>query len=297
MGKEQSLGVIIVRFQVDDLHEGHLDVFQEANQVNDKLLIIIGLSPCMCTANNALDFNARRFMLQEKYPKAMIAYVHDTKSDIDWSEALDAVIAKYGNQFSKITLYGGRDSFIKGYKTKKYPTVELVQRVVISGTEIRKRIAAQSQNSREFRAGAIWYALNQYPRAIPTVDIAIINRDKDLILLGKKPKEEGYRLVGGFVQPAESWEVAAAREAKEETSLSLELRELVYEGSFPVDDWRYRGEIDKITTTMFSVFNWSGTPKPGDDICALEWFSLDKNILQNVVEEHIPLVLKLISKY
>ena len=41
MKKTNSLGVIIGRFQVDELHEGHIDLIQEVEQTNDKLLIII----------------------------------------------------------------------------------------------------------------------------------------------------------------------------------------------------------------------------------------------------------------
>lgn len=295
--KSTSLGVVIGRFHVDELHEGHIDLIQEVEQTNDKLLIIVGLSPCMCTTYNPLDFNTRRHMLRETFPNAAIAYVHDTKEDIDWSEALDAIVAKYGNDFDKITLYGCRDSFIKHYETKKYLTQELVQRVVVSGSEIRKRIAAQSQNSKEFRAGAIWYALNQYPRAIPTVDIAIINKDTKYILLGRKQKESKYRLIGGFVQPGETYECAASRELQEESSLIVAPERLQYEQSFVIDDWRYRREVDKITSSLFTSFTWDGVPAPNDDIHELKWLLLSNWIYPEIVEEHIDMFRYLIQKY
>ncbi|MBV5346753.1 NUDIX hydrolase [bacterium] len=236
-------------------------------------------------------------MLHEYFPNAKIAYVHDVREDLDWSEALDAIVAKYQTDFGKITLYGCRDSFIKHYETKKFATQELVQRVVISGTEIRKRIAAQSQNSKEFRAGAIWYALNQYPKAIPTVDIAIINKATSHILLGKKPKENKFRLVGGFAQPGETWESSASRELFEETHLVVQPENLLYERSFVIDDWRYRREIDKITTSLFTAFDWSGVPNPDDDICELQWFRLGAWTSPNVVYEHQDMFKHLAMKY
>lgn len=295
--KTKSLGVIIGRFHVDELHEGHIDLIQEVEQTNDKLLIIVGLSPCLCTSYNPLDFHTRRHMLRESFPNAAIAYVHDTKEDIDWSEALDAIVAKYGDAFDKITLYGCRDSFIKHYETRRFATQELVQRVIVSGTEIRRRIAAQSQNSKEFRAGAIWYALNQYPRAIPTVDIVIINKETKYALLGRKPKEKEFRIVGGFVQPGETWEMAASRELQEETNLIVPTTDLVYEGSFAIDDWRYRKEVDKITTTLFTADAWSGVPVPDDDISELQWTLLSTWAGPHIVEEHRDMFLHLVNKY
>ena len=297
MKKTNSLGVIIGRFHVDELHEGHIDLIQEVEQTNDKLLIIVGLSPCLCTAHNPLDFHTRRHMLRESFPNAAIAYVHDTKEDIAWSEALDVIVAKYGESFDKITLYGCRDSFIKHYETKRYATQELVQRVIVSGTEIRRHIAAQSQNSKQFRAGAIWYALNQFPRAIPTVDIAVINKESKQILLGRKPKENEYRIIGGFVQPGETWEDTASRELYEETHLVVALEQLQYEKSFFIDDWRYRSEVDKITTSLFTAFDWSGVPAPDDDIHELQWFLLSGWAYPKIVEEHREMFSYLVKKY
>jgi len=298
---QKSLGVIVGRFHVDDLHEGHTDLISDVSNIFDQVLIVVGLGPCKCTVNNPLDFHTRRFMLQARFPNVKIAYIADVKEDRDWSLALDDLVTKYSKGFDSITLCGGRDSFIKHYTTKKYPTKELIQRAVVSGTEIRKRIAVQAQESAEFRAGAIWYSLNQYPQAIPTVDIAVINRQEELILLGRKPKEEAFRLIGGFAQPGETYEFSAARELQEEANLIVPAvnskNALHYERSFVVDDWRYRNEVNKITTLLFTVFDWSGTPAPGDDICELRWMPLSTVTLQKLVDEHVDMFLYLVKQY
>ena len=286
-----SLGVVIGRFQVDDLHEGHLDLLSEVAHTNTQLLIIIGLSPCRCTVYNPLDYDTRIRLLLEYFPQAKIAYINDVKSDVLWSETLDTIVSKYAGN-SKVTLYGCRDSFIKYYHGK-FPTQELLQRVIVSGSSIRKRIAEQSQHSKEFRAGAIWYAQNQYPQAIPTVDIAILNKGQ--ILLGKKAKEDKYRLIGGFAQPGETYEISALRELFEETA--LQATNIMYESSFFINDWRYKNEVNKITTLLFSVTSWNNVPKPGDDIHELQWFKLSNWACDQIVEEHLEMFSYLVKKY
>ena len=58
-----SLGVVIGRFQVDDLHEGHIDVLLETSNTNNQMLVVIGLGPCKCTTRNPLDYDTRRRMI------------------------------------------------------------------------------------------------------------------------------------------------------------------------------------------------------------------------------------------
>lgn len=296
MKKTNSLGVIIGRFQVDELHEGHIDILLETSNTNNQMLVVIGLGPCKCTIRNPLDYDTRRRMILEYFPNAKVAYINDLKSDADWSEVLDNLVSKYSIGFDTVTLYGCRDSFIKHY-SGKFPTQELVQRIFISGTEIRKRIAAQSQNSKAFRAGCIWYSLNQWPKPSTTVDIAIINKDIKHILLGRKQTEDKYRLIGGFARPGETFEISASRELQEETHLVASSENLCIEKSFFIDDWRYRNEVDKITTVLYTVFNWDGVPSPDDDIHELQWFKLNPWICDRVVPEHLEMLMYLINKY
>lgn len=291
-----SLGVVIGRFNVDDLTEGHFDLLAETSQLNSQMLVVIGLGPCRCTPRNPLDYDTRRRMILEYFPNAKIAYINDQKSDADWSVSLDNIVTKCSVGFDNITLYGCRDSFIKHY-FGKFPTQELVQRVFISGTEVRKRIAAQSQNSKAFRAGCIWYSLNLWARPITTVDIAVINKETKQILLGRKQTEDKYRLIGGFAQPGETFEMSASRELQEETHLAVPPENLCIEKSFFIDDWRYRGEVDKITTVLYTAFDWGGVPAPDDDIHELQWFELNTWTCNRVVPEHIEMFTYLVNKY
>ena len=79
----------------------------------------------------------------------------------------------------------------------------------------------------------------RYKNPVPTVDI-IIQRDPQILLV--KRKKEPFRglfaLPGGFVNEGERVEDAAKREAKEETSLDIELVDILGVYSDPNRDPR-----------------------------------------------------------
>ena len=62
-----------------------------------------------------------------------------------------------------------------------------------------------------------------------TVDAFIFNEDLNFILIKRKndPFKDYWALPGGFVEYGESVEDGAIREAKEETSIDIELIDLV----------------------------------------------------------------------
>jgi bifunctional NMN adenylyltransferase/nudix hydrolase len=238
MGK---IGVIIGRFQIDELHEGHRALIDYVIEKNDTLILFVGLSPLMCTFNNPLDFKSREKMLKEAYPDAIIMYIKDEVSDKSWSNKLDKMLKESVNPDDETCLYGSRDSFIRHYHGE-YKTKELEQTVFTSGTSIRKEIATSVVNSADFRKGIIWATMHQYTGPATTVDVAILNDDETKVLLGRKEKESHFRFIGGFAESGESFEQTAHREALEETSLAL--MDLRYIKSIPVDDWRYKNEIE-----------------------------------------------------
>ena len=98
---------------------------------------------------------------------------------------------------------------------------------------------------------------------IPTVDIIIEitrkNGQEGIILIKRKNPPHGWALPGGFVDVGESLEEAAVREAKEETSLDIKLKNQFHTYSDPKRDPR------KHTISTVYVATAQGRPRAQDD--------------------------------
>jgi 8-oxo-dGTP diphosphatase len=95
-----------------------------------------------------------------------------------------------------------------------------------------------------------------------TVDIIIEMRDRPgrpIVLIERKYPPHGWALPGGFVDVGERLEVAALREAREETSLDVELEVLL--GCYSDPDRDARGH----TVSAVYVASASGEPRAHDD--------------------------------
>jgi bifunctional NMN adenylyltransferase/nudix hydrolase len=297
---KEEIGVIIGRFQVHDLHEAHRDLINTVIANHKKVILFLGVSPVIGTTKDPLDFTTRKLMIQEHYPDINIAPLPDHRSDSIWSRMIDSRIREIF-PIGSVILYGGRDSFLPYYHGH-FPTSELEQTVYVSGTEIRKQVSEEIKSSHLWRAGAIYQAYNQYPVSYQTVDIACLGSGGHRILLCKKPSEDKFRFIGGFVDPKDlSLEHAARREFMEETGGNGEISDLKYLGSFRVDDWRYVKGRDKIMTSLFIGEMIFGTIEPSDDISELRWFGIsefkeDGFIEENIVPEHITLAKKVLEE-
>jgi len=287
-----DVGVLVGRFQVDALHEAHDKLIRSVLEEHEKVIVFLGLSPCRVTRNNPLDFECRKQMLLAQYPDINVLYIKDTVSDELWSKTLDSNISDLVGPTSTVMLYGGRESFIAHY-TGKYKTCELEQESYISGSEVRQKIGIKAKSCPEFRAGVIWAAYNQYPKAIPTVDIAVWDDKRERLLFARKPDESLYRFIGGFAQ-AGPYETEARREVSEEAH--IEISDPQYVGSAVIDDWRYRREVDKIVTLLFECVHVFGRPTPDDDIGELRWFDVATIKETDLVAEHRPLLSLLLEK-
>ncbi len=277
----KEIGVIVGRFQVPELHAGHIELIQKVLDNHKRVVIFLGISPVLVTKKNPLDFITRKEMILKVFANVTIVALPDMPNDDDWSKELDKRLREVCPMGTPL-LYGGRDSFIK-YYGGHFETTELDGIGDFSGTEIRKEVSQAIKASPDFRAGVIFAAYNQYPKVFPTVDVAIMKGDE--VLLGRKPHQTLFRFIGGFVDPTDdSFEKAAQREAQEETG--VEVGNLQYIGTARIDDWRYRNEVDKIITTLFTADYVLGNATAQDDIAELRWFKMKDLKEGDFVKEH-----------
>jgi bifunctional NMN adenylyltransferase/nudix hydrolase len=277
----KDIGIIVGRFQVNELHAGHIEFVEAVKARHKRVVIFLGISPALVTRNNPLDFVARKEMLVKQFPDISVLSIPDMPSDKDWSAELDRRIRE-ACPIGSVMLYGSRDCFITSY-FGHFETAELPAHIQVSGTEVRREVSQEVKSSPDFRAGVIFAAYNQYPKVYATVDVAIMQDGK--VLLGRKANQTKYRFIGGFSDPTdENYEAAARREAFEETG--LEVGNLQYVGSARINDWRYRSEQDKILTLLFTADLTFGKPEANDDIAELRWFNWDELNESVFVEEH-----------
>lgn len=289
MDKEYSIGSVVGRFQVHDLHDAHRYIIDQVVNNHKKSIIFLGVPKVVGTKKNPLDFDSRKKMIQASYPDSVILALPDFGDDVKWTSELDRRIREV-YPIGDVVLYGGRDSFIPYYKRGKgqFDCRELDQYTFVSGTEVRKIVSETVKNSPDFRAGVIYNAYNQYPKVHPCVDVAIMN-DDDKILLAKKPYENGWRFIGGFAHPTDdSFESTAKRKISQDAGNGLEISELKYIGSTLVPDWRYRGEEDKIISNFYKTKYIGGIIEPSDDVSELKFFNIkDLNDDLFVIEHRI----------
>lgn len=270
-----SYGVIVGRFQVNDLHDGHMELFRQVRARHSGVIVFIGVHPAGLSVNHPLDFPARKAMIQAKFPEFTVMPLADTRDDKSWSESLDNVISAAITGPADVTLYGGRDSFVPHYKGR-YTPVELalpVETQKVSGTDLRNEFANKVIESPEFRAGLIYAAAHLFPVCYPTVDVAIFTTDYTEVLLGRKPSDpkDKWRFIGGFAEKRRgSYEDDGRTEVMEEAGLDTGAME--YIGSAVIPDWRMNVLDKGIKTIFFATTTMSMGAKAGDDIEEVRWF-------------------------
>ena len=92
----------------------------------------------------------------------------------------------------------------------------------------------------------------------PTVDV-IIELEEGIVLIRRRYPPPGWAIPGGMIDAGESAEAAARREMREETTLDVELTELLGVYSDPTRD--PRGP----TISTVYIGRTHGTPRAADD--------------------------------
>lgn len=103
---------------------------------------------------------------------------------------------------------------------------------------------------------------------VPTVDV-IIEIAGRIVLIERKNPPFGWALPGGFVDYGESFEIAALREAEEETGLKVHALRQFHTYSAPDRDVRQH------TASTVFIGQADGLPRAGDDAARAELFAED----------------------
>lgn len=312
MEKLTTFGVVIARFQLPDVHNGHRGLLDYVAARHEHMLVLLGSNDVRFNPANPYPFHMRRSMLEVYYPDATILELPDSKiSNEHWSSVVDEKVQSVCGEAGAV-LYGSRDSFISSY-TGGFTTEVVTQFPSPSGTEVRQRwqeklidwvrkgIACtfgEVFNNLSFRLGWLAAIQAQYAITDPTVDVAICSSDYKRVLLGRRGKYVSLRFFGGFVDMNDlSYEAAALRERAEEV-LGITVGDPVYVGSGRINDKRYKHSGYGVMTTFFAMEHLGGEPVPGDDMAEgeVEWYALDKSTIERVIPEHREL-FTLLLKY
>ena len=108
--------------------------------------------------------------------------------------------------------------------------------------------------------------VKEYKNPFPTVDIIIRIAGK-IVLVERRNPPHGWALPGGFVDYGESLEQAAAREALEETGLTIKNLRQFRAYSAPDRDPRFH------SVSMVFIADAEGDPQGGDDALKARVFS------------------------
>lgn len=285
--KNYSIGVIVARFQVHELHEGHHHIIKQVTDNHKKTIIFLGVPKFVGTQKNPLDFDTRKRMVQSHYPDSVILAIPDQSDNFRWASELDRRIREVF-QHGEVLMYGSRDSFIPHYLNGggQFKTKELKPLGTFAGTDIRKLISEEVKNSQDFRSGVIYHAYNLYPRVIPAIDVAILN-DKNQVLLAKKYDESNFRFIGGFVKVEDDdLDGSVKRVIHKEAGRDINCGDFKMLFSTKVNDWRFRGENDKIMTNFYICQYLWGNIQASNDIMELKWFDIDTIKEPDIMADH-----------
>lgn len=295
-----AIGVLVARFQTNDLHDGHKYVIDQVVKNHKKVIIFLGVPKFVGTKKNPLDFDTRKKMIQQYYPDIVVSSIPDTNDNHIWAKELDKRIREI-YPHGDVLLYGSRDSFIPYYHQGlgKFITKELDPLGTFTATDVRRLISEEVKNSIDFRSGVIYHAYNLYPRVIPTLTLIPFNSDKTKILISKKYNENSWKLISGFILPSDDTiELSGKRILLNKAGTNIESENYQYFASMKVEDWRFRGEDDKVMTTIMTCDYLWGQINPSDDISEIKWISIKelKKSTSLISLDQMTIIDKIINK-
>ena len=135
--------------------------------------------------------------------------------------------------------------------------------------------------------------MTKYKTPSLTTDIFIFDDNFNFILIKRKndPYKDCWALPGGFVEYGESVEIAAIREAKEETNIDVKLKDLVNVYSEPNRDPR-----GHTVTIVYTAKGKISNMKADSDAKEIDVFSEEKLDEINIAFDHAKIIKDCLNK-
>ena len=168
---QKVIGVVIGRFQLPNLHDGHKALINHVLAQSDKVCILVGVA-AKTTLKDLLPYPVVEQMIRKEFHPVYAAgnlHIHPLLdidgNDLQWSLYIDKFLgALYPHD--TVQLWAGRDSYKPHYHGKFRPVKDWYgYNGEVNGTVVRGRIIEGNPiDCWQFRAGII-YGLGNYLRS------------------------------------------------------------------------------------------------------------------------------------
>ena len=203
-----SVGVVVGRFQIDNLHPGHINLLNRVTNLHGRNTIVFvgrGSDP----QKYQLDFETVKRMILSRFPAVTVASIYDRNNSELWSRDLDELIESFFPN-KRAVLYGGRDSFLEEYKGR-FEKVTISAFGSFSSTDRRSEIVrAGSQDDALFRRGVIYGVASLPASMIPYFLLAVTRNGSSEVVLVRETSSHNWGLPAERLDPEKDTDDRAA---------------------------------------------------------------------------------------
>jgi bifunctional NMN adenylyltransferase/nudix hydrolase len=296
----KTVGFIVGRFQVHQLHPGHERLFRHTLERHERVIVLVGVTGGVPHKKCPLPFDIVKVMIEQTFcdykERLTILPIEDHPfSHVLWVHNVDRLL-KQTVPGATFVGYGSRDSFLKEYAgIGEFETVRVPELPGFNGTDIRTAI--DFPHSPAARQALIWYHATRHDFLYSTSDLAIVDlQARRVLLVGKSKWSDKRAFMGGHGEKTDlNARKTAVRERGEEIK-GITIGELTHVDSIVVHDPRYRGTEDGNMTSFYWAEYLGGEPKGDDDVETTHWVSFDQ-LLDTLVPWHLPLGRALLEHF